>query len=188
MAQLRPSWSRTTVAKLEGMKRQDVSIGDWMALAMVLGVPPVTLIADPRVSETVPIPALGDAPTDQWHEENVWNVLWWLLGRNQITTKGAPPELEFYFQGAMPVITIGWQILDATYVINTREDPRPDADEDELARIRERENSRDTDAIARISLLLDRLDAMGVPRPPIHPTVTNRARQLNFQVDDWVTG
>jgi transcriptional regulator with XRE-family HTH domain len=72
MAELRPTWSRSTVVKLENNKRESVSLQDWLALATVLGVPPIWLLADPKTSTPVPIAGHG--------ELDPWTALLWLTG------------------------------------------------------------------------------------------------------------
>ena len=60
MAKYRPSWSRSTVVKLENRKRESVSVEDLLALAYVLKVSPLLLLLP---VENGDYPVAGDVTT-----------------------------------------------------------------------------------------------------------------------------
>lgn len=78
-------WKRATVVNLEKRAstsrgagsggRDSVSVQELLALALVLNVPPVLLIADPRQQEK-----LGDVPIAKDLSGDQWGVLLWMVG------------------------------------------------------------------------------------------------------------
>lgn len=78
------SWKRATVVNLEkrgtgsrgesATGRDAVTVGELLALALVLGVPPVLLLADPRVTD-------GTVPVAAGSTMDVWDAFWWITGR-----------------------------------------------------------------------------------------------------------
>lgn len=65
-------WNRTTVAKLETGRRESISVRELLALAVVLDVPPVWLLADPKQDGLVAIA--------EGLEVEPWSALLWLTG------------------------------------------------------------------------------------------------------------
>ncbi len=80
MTELGVSWGRTSVQKLEAGRRSSVSVGEWLALALVFDVPPVWLLADPSHDAPVPV-AQGVHPRP-------WETLLWIAGRQPLTEPG----------------------------------------------------------------------------------------------------
>jgi transcriptional regulator with XRE-family HTH domain len=78
-------WGRTTVQKLENDRRGSISVQELLALASVLGVPPVLLVADPRTGATVPVGAGREMSPD--------DALAWLVGVDAAGT--GPEHVEF---------------------------------------------------------------------------------------------
>jgi transcriptional regulator with XRE-family HTH domain len=70
------TWNRTTVAKLETGHRESISVQEWLALALVLDVPPVWLLIDP--SGHTPMPVAEGVELDPW------SALMWMIGRQVI--------------------------------------------------------------------------------------------------------
>jgi transcriptional regulator with XRE-family HTH domain len=70
------AWNRTTVAKLETGHRESISVQEWLALALVLDVPPVWLLIDP--SGRTPTPVAEGVELDPW------SALMWMIGRQVI--------------------------------------------------------------------------------------------------------
>lgn len=83
MHERRSDWSRSTVVKIENGKRRSISVGEWLDLAHVLGVPPGILVADPRYPSAVPLGLVKDALTGEEgpvEEVPAWDVLLWIAG------------------------------------------------------------------------------------------------------------
>ena len=71
------SWAPATVGKLETMRRQSITVQEWLALSVALDVPPVWLLVDPNASTAVPIANGVEADPHQ--------ALLWLTGRVPLT-------------------------------------------------------------------------------------------------------
>ncbi|TVL91940.1 helix-turn-helix transcriptional regulator [Streptomyces sp. SAJ15] len=86
-------WQRSTVAKLENGKRENVTVTEWLALAYVLGVAPVHLLVDPNDDEPFQI-------TPE-HSESGSTVRAWVRGSSPAqgvdtrTFSAEVPEGEF---------------------------------------------------------------------------------------------
>jgi transcriptional regulator with XRE-family HTH domain len=74
------AWNRTTVAKLETGHRESVSVAELLTLAVILGVPPVWLLAEPKAGTPVPIA--------QGIEVDPWRALLWLTGSQPLEEPG----------------------------------------------------------------------------------------------------
>jgi transcriptional regulator with XRE-family HTH domain len=97
MTKLRPGWSRSTVVKLERNKRESISLQDWLALAGVLGVPPVWLLVDPKAGTPVPIAGYG--------EVDPWTALLWLTGSQPLEDPGGDAWANAY-SVLRPLVTL----------------------------------------------------------------------------------
>jgi len=75
MADLRPNWSRSTVAKLENNKRESVSVADLLALALVLNVPVTALLVAERSSSI---------KLAEGHEYSPTEALLWLIAERPL--------------------------------------------------------------------------------------------------------
>lgn len=77
----REGWGRTTVQKLENDRRGSLTAQELLDLALVLGMPPVLLVADPRTGAAVPVgPARSMSAED---------ALGWLIGVDSVAAEGA---------------------------------------------------------------------------------------------------
>ena len=74
------AWNRTTVAKLETGHRESVSVPELLALAVILGVPPVWLLADPQAGTPVPLA--------QGIVVDPWRALLWMTGNQPLEEPG----------------------------------------------------------------------------------------------------
>lgn len=72
MAPYGVSWNRTTVAKLESGRREQLTVGELVALALALGTTPLSLLADPRIGQPVPL--------GQGIAVDPWTVAQWAMG------------------------------------------------------------------------------------------------------------
>jgi transcriptional regulator with XRE-family HTH domain len=86
-------WERSTVAKLENGKRQNLTLTEWLALAVVLNVAPVHLLlpieADEDSYQITPERTNGVDHTRGWIRGH-----WPLPGANLIQYQGEMPEAE----------------------------------------------------------------------------------------------
>lgn len=173
MGKLRPGWTRSTVAKLENLKRQDLSIADWMALAVALSIPPPLLIADPRFpDERVPI------TTD--YDDTPWDALFWMMGREHVAPLGVEvPDFELFGRG-FEVMHCGWEIMEATVELNRRDHRWPDSDEEDLRKVEANEQARHRASLFRLQKALNNLRSRGVRPPPLQSFVLKRAQELGF--------
>lgn len=177
MSELRPNWSRSTVVKLETFKRQEVSIGDFLALAAVLGVPPPMLLADPRHVEMVPFATGMEAPA--------WAVLMWMIGLMRLPRKDG--ESGGPYAEATQLIQDGWAIARSIAELE-REDyvsfTGEPLDPPELAARRELEDMRHKAALMQIRGPINRILDAGAPLPPIPDGVLQRAKELGVALPD----
>ncbi len=169
MAALRPSWSRSTVVKLENLNREQVSVADWLALAAVLNVPPPMLLTDPRTTDPVPLPT-GDV--------SAWGALLWLVGSS---ASGGGSDVGAYHDSADVVDAIR-AVHDAIMELGrttTRASGRS------AQEARERNDERHRAALERLARELIRLDGAGVRRPAMDEQVVEliyrRADELGVQ-------
>lgn len=177
MSELRPNWSRSTVVKLETFKRQEVSIGDFLALAVVLGVPPPMLLADPRHVETVSFATDMEAPA--------WAVVKWMIGLARLMPKDGRSSADA--DGAATLlIHDGWALAGAIaeverddYVSFAGDDP---VDPDHLASLRKLEELRHKAALNQIRGRMRRILDAGAPLPPIPDYVLQRAKELDIRL------
>lgn len=115
-------WNRTTVAKLETGRRESLTVAELLALALVLGVPPVLLIADPRSDALIPV---AEGVTS-----NPWRALWWLTGWTTLgPEEGTPtqPDAAALVRKIREVATTVRDIVDAE-TLARRQRPREPLD------------------------------------------------------------
>ncbi|MQA13707.1 MAG: helix-turn-helix domain-containing protein [Pseudonocardiaceae bacterium] len=155
-------WNRTTLAKLETGRRETVTVPEFLALALVLDVPPVLLLADPRRNGTVPVA--------EGLELGPWEVLLWLVGEGTIT--GSPRNTV-----AMDLITEGR--IAAEMAGNLRHRQRFMGTEEEAAR-KQDELHRSHLETMREALL--RIEELGATVPQMGPHVLQRAAELDVKL------
>lgn len=165
MAELRPNWSRSTVVKLENYKREAVGVADLLALAVVLDVPPVWLLADPRSSEPVPVTT--------GVELDPWSALLWMVGREPLDDVPGSRFAE-----ARSALVELQRLAQGLAAIRSTEDSRAGGgglpEEDRPA-----EDERLIEALQRP---LELLTSWGYPTPPIPERVTARAAELGVKL------
>jgi transcriptional regulator with XRE-family HTH domain len=65
LAEVGVSWQRSTLAKLENGNRENVTVGELLALAYVLGVAPVHLLIDPNSEDLYAVtPSCSESSAD----------------------------------------------------------------------------------------------------------------------------
>jgi transcriptional regulator with XRE-family HTH domain len=153
-------WSRTSVAKLEAGKRGGVTVQELLALALVFGVPPVALIADPRDPGNVPVAT--DTEVDQW------TALLWLIGV-------AGPEDQPRSGDETALIHAGITVMECLGELK-RVDRAPDPE-----RARNRTEARHHDALLRMQAAFEQIQRHGAEPPRLAEHVLARARE--FEVD-----
>lgn len=165
------AWNRTTVAKFETGARHSITVQELLALALVLGVPPAMLLADPRHVDEVPLAdgAVGPA----------WQALMWLVGRTEMTPVDGSPRSRDAVD-AVAVIWAGWEILEATSELTILEARWSGRDQAALDRADQRDAARHRESLVRINRALDKLRSIGAPRPELDPSVLARAKELEF--------
>lgn len=90
-------WERSTVAKLENGNRQNLTLGEWLALAVVLNVAPVHLLLP--VDDDEGTYQVTPERTNQVDHTRGWiRGHWPLPGSNVVQYQGEMPEAE---QGRM---------------------------------------------------------------------------------------
>jgi transcriptional regulator with XRE-family HTH domain len=91
------------VAKLETGRRESVSVQELLALAVVLGVPPVWLLADPKAGTSVPVA--------EGIEVDPWTALMWLTGNQPLEESGGVAWDSAYC-ALRPLVTLA-RLLDS---------------------------------------------------------------------------
>lgn len=152
------AWSRTTVQKLESGKRGAVSAQELLALALVLDVPPVMLIADPRQPGTVPV--ADGLDVDQW------GALMWLVGTGTIDKTNSGRN----FTDAAWLIGAGFTLVEAL------------GDLHQVDRAQELTDARHRNALERIRTALTRIEAQGAAPPQLAEPVLKRAAELDVDL------
>lgn len=165
MAELRPGWSRSTVVKLENLNRESLSVSDLLALAVVLDVPPVWLLADPKSEDPVPVaPGVTLDP---------WTALLWFVGREPI--EDVPGSRYEAARAALVQVQLVAQALAA---IRATEEIRA-AGGGLLEKERAAEDERH---LRQLAAPLTRLVEWGYPAPQLPSSVVKRARQLDVEL------
>lgn len=181
-------WGRTAVAKLESGSRKSVSVQELLALALVFGVPPVILVADPRQPGTVPVAAGLDVEQ--------WDALAWLTGTATLSTRGGRLE---YRRMTPEGADSSWLIQMSFYMaelLETLKAPAKTAlrDEDDqltgdpeaIRRLTDAEHRKALTALRRV---LGRIQWDGsAPVPDVGDRVRQRARELDVDLVNLPTG
>jgi transcriptional regulator with XRE-family HTH domain len=183
MAELRPSWSRSTVVKLENDKRESLAVEDWLALAVVLGVPPIWLLADPRDGEPVTI-AEGT-------EVDPWTALRWLTGTQPLTEPGGDAWASAY-EPLRPLQHLARALEQYRMIRQTLDLRMVSAEGDAVAGVlsvhgdlAETRRTLEATEVAQLRAVADRLGqfrALGLPVPPVPPDVRQRAAELGIEL------
>lgn len=177
-----PGWGRTAVAKLENGSRKAVSVQELLALALVFGVPPVILVADPRQPGTVPVAAGLDV--------DPWDALAWLTGTATLDLKGGRLE---YRRMTPEGSNASWLIHMSFYMAELLEtlkapaktalrdeDDRLTGDPETIRRVTDAEHRKALTALRRI---LGRIQWEGsAPMPDVGERVRQRARELDVDL------
>ena len=172
MAKLGFRWNQSTVAKLESGRRRSISVDELLALAQVLGIPPVLLLADPRHDGPIPIFEGLDA----------WEMLMWLIGSGIGSDPRSSDATSLIWCGrvvAEAAGAIGSTPLDA-YRPGTQvrgdalsSDGRWLGTLDDLHRRH----------LETIAAALERIEELGAPAPQLPPHVLKRAADLGVELD-----
>jgi transcriptional regulator with XRE-family HTH domain len=185
MAKLRPGWSRSTVVKLEHNKRESISLQDWLALATVLGVPPIWLLADPRAGTPVPI--------TEGIEVDPWTALLWLTGTQPLDGPGGDAWARAY--EPLRQLQILARVLEQYRKIRQTLDlPMVSAEGDAVAGVLSvhgdlAETRRTLEAIegAQLRAVADQLGQfrqLQLPVPQMPADVCTRAAELGIELPD----
>jgi len=184
MAELRPNWSRSTVVKLENNKRESLSVADLLALALVLGVPPVSLLADPRRTEPVPVA--------EGVEVSAWEAVLWMIGSGTIgrgiaSHPRSSTAMDLIWCGRvvaevaglverMPVEMIDqWRTRGVSHLQVTDGVEREDVTRrtvDDLHR----------QSLEEMRVALERIEELGAPLPQVSEKVRKRAAELDVEL------
>lgn len=179
MAKRGVPWKRATVVNLEkrasgsrgaGGGRDSISVQELLTLAVVLDVPPVMLLADPRHVDEVPV-------TDNL-TVSAWEALLWMTGSGRI----GKSELN-NFSKASWLIHSGLELERALAVLRMRESVFDPGDPDQIARAQERDDARHRQALGTIRTCVLRIRNAGAPLPPTLPAESLRKRAAELDVD-----
>jgi transcriptional regulator with XRE-family HTH domain len=163
MAELGFRWNQSTVAKLEAGRRRAITVDELKALAVVLDIPLVWLMADPKSETPVPI-ARGI-------EVDPWTALLWMIGEDRLPN--IPWRLDGEWSEAVTALRIVRQVANdlANYHLN--------------AMISMEDDVRDTQhqhILIGLRSHLDQLLAKQYPLPPLPDDVRRRARELRVSL------
>lgn len=176
MRQLRPTWSRSSVVKLENYNRESLSVADLLALARALNVPPIALIADPRHVSEVPVVEGESLP--------VWDALYWLIGRTREVSRyemsADARDIEDLVVHALEVLSLCVK-LDRPDEWEVDPESPPETDED-IERHERRERGRVRGWLRRLRHELNEIERLGAPAPPLPEYVLRLAREHEIQL------
>jgi len=178
-------WNRTTVAKLETGRRESITVPELLALAQVLGIPPVLLLADPRRD-------VGPILISEGVELGAWEVLLWTIGSGTIghgiaSHPRSSTAMDLIWCGRvvaevaglverMPVEMIDqWRTRGVSHLQVTDGVEREDV------------TRRTVDDLHRQSLeemraALERIEELGAPLPQVSEKVRKRAAELDVEL------
>lgn len=166
------SWAPATVGKLETMRRQSITVQEWLALSVALSVPPIWLLID-AAGGAVPIAAGVKADPHA--------ALMWLTGRSPMAD---PAGAEW--ETAARVIALAHQIAALTERHAQLRAHReivaqllPDDGEADRAVDDERQERRTLEDLARV---LIELHKVSFPAPVLPGDVTDRATALGVEL------
>jgi transcriptional regulator with XRE-family HTH domain len=174
MGYLRPSWTRSTVAKFERGLRGSVSIDDAAALAVCLDVPMVMLLTDPRAVDTVPL--FRDAATGSWDA-----FAWWIGAK---TLDGHEPLFDDFAAArwlANHAIQLGEALhaLEQNARVTGTRDPVTGQQTRDPGRVREITEERDRELLTDICEVLYLIKLGDTPLPTLPEWVHKRAAELD---------
>jgi transcriptional regulator with XRE-family HTH domain len=165
MSKLGIPWNRTTVAKLETGRRESVSVRELLALALVLDVPPISLLADPKSNDLIPVA--------EGVEVGPWDALLWLSGAGTLDTR---PDHAAY-QATADLIWEGRLVAEMD--TNLRRIPRFMGTKDDAQRSL---NDLHRTHLETMRGALERIQAMGATLPRLGPHVLARAAELGVKL------
>lgn len=178
-------WKRSTVVNLEARApdnrgksagRDAVTVQELFALALVLDVPPMMLLADPRHVDQVPV--TQGTPDGDDLVVPAWEALLWLAGTGTIDKS----DLDNYRNSAW-LVQAGWGIVESVAELRKQERRHPDPEK--AAKSRQRDDDRHRDALAVITTCIDRIRAAGAPLPPMPlDFLSQRADELDVTLPE----
>jgi transcriptional regulator with XRE-family HTH domain len=164
-----PKWSRSTVVKLEGQRRESLSVTDLFAIALALDVPPVWLLVDPTSADPVPI-AVGQESVSL----DAWSAILWMVGREPI----APMAPGSRFGQARAALAELQRLAQGLSAIRATEEARAEG-----AGVREADRpNEDRRLIGALVRPLDLLVTWGYPAPTLPESVRQRAKELDVDL------
>jgi len=170
------NWAPATVGKLETMRRQSITVQEWLALSVALDVPPVWLLVDPDD---------GAVPIATGVEAGPHRALLWLTGRVPLTDPaGAAWETAarvIALTGQIAALTERHAQLRAHREIVAALLPG-DGDKDRVDDD-ERQERRTLDDLARV---LSALRKLGYPAPLLPGDLVDRADTLGVDLHKLV--
>lgn len=158
-------WNRTTVAKLETGRRETVTVQELLALAVVLDVPPVWLLADPKAGTPVPI--------TEGVEADPWSALLWLIGRQPLAEPTGAVWNDAAAQlGALQQLARWIDAYDQQRDLQAAHDDVAGPSQETL----------DRRGLTAIQGSLDVFKFRGWPMPPVPVHVRKRAAELGVEL------
>lgn len=158
-------WNRTTVAKLETGRRESLNVQELLALALVLDVPPVSLIADPRRDELIPVA--------EGVEVDPWEALLWMTGAGTLDLE----PVHAVYQGEADLIWEGRVVVEMAG--NLRRVPRFMGTEEQAKQSLDELHRQHLETM---SSALERIEMMGAKVPRMGPHIMERARELGVDL------
>lgn len=184
VSELGVPWKRSTVVNLEtratgsrgkGAGRDAVTVKELLALAVVLSVPPVWLLVDPRFGTPVPLA--------EGIEGDPWGALMWLTGLQPLAETVDEGRWNLAAQpmgwaAEVARIVNGMDQAEEMRAMGVQEPGYPDrgADEADVAARNDRQR------FARLVPLLTRLHESGWTLPELSPYTLARAKELKIEL------
>jgi transcriptional regulator with XRE-family HTH domain len=152
-------WTQAAVFRLEAGQRENVSVAELLALAIVLHTTPLALITDPRIGRTIPLA--------EGVELDPWTVALWCRGDGHNAERD--PRLQ--------VDHTTWTVFDLTHAIADlcRRIMRPAEDGAD-------QDGRDRSLLRLLVRSLEQASGLGASPYPVPDAVRARAAELGFDL------
>jgi transcriptional regulator with XRE-family HTH domain len=173
-------WVDSTVGKLETSRRESVTVRELLALAVVLGVPPVWLLVDPKAGTPVPVA--------EGIEVDPWTALLWLTGSQPLEGPGGDAWTSAQY-ALRPLVTLAkllenyrrlQETFDMPMMSRTGAGDMVAVDPAEARRDLEATETRTLQSIA--NQLGQFRDLAHLPVPQVPPDVRKRAVELGIEL------
>lgn len=181
-------WNRTTVAKLETLRRESVTVQELLALALVFGVPPIWLLVDAHSGNSSPLAT--NRPDERPDiAADPWTAYLWMAGRWPLegssdrwwTHINGPLEAVFSYGASVDQVRRNRRAHQLfAELLDPLDDPEASAERDRQEA--ERLAEQDRRALRALVANLKVLHLAGMVLPPVPADVRARADELGIDL------